>query len=203
MRDKLHDINQRLIITGSQKNDLANPLKYELYHHQPSFIRRKGHPPRSHEITSSKCYLVAVPSQAQPSHNFKYVLDGGVLHCITWHIGNTYEKISQDYSNYVTKKYGQAVVVFDGYQAGSSTKDSTDRRRIGCQGQKVILNMSMKLQMKRFFALLGDKLCISECEVQHATRDADLLIVQTAMTLAGDGDAVLVGDNTDLLVLLL
>ena len=60
----------------------------------------------------------AVPFQAQPSHNFKYVLDGGaLLHRITWQIGDTYEKISQDYSNYVTKKYGQAMVVFAGYRA--------------------------------------------------------------------------------------
>ena len=92
----------------------------------------------------------AVPSQAQPSHNFKYVLDGGaLLHRITWQIGDTYEKISQDYSNYVTKKYGQAVVVFDGYHAGPSMKDSTHQRRVGCQGQKVMFYTSMKLHMKK------------------------------------------------------
>ena len=90
----------------------------------------------------------AVPSQAQPSHSFKYVLDGGaLLHRITWQIGDTYEKISQDYNNYVTKKYGQAMVVFAGYRA--IKKDCTDRRRVGCQGRKVMFNTFMKLQMKK------------------------------------------------------
>ena len=169
-----------------------------------AIIRRKGillEATKSHLANDVWC---AVPSQAQPSHSFKYVLDGGaLLHRITWHIGDTYEKISQDYSNYVTKKYGQAVVVFDGYHAGPSMKDCTHRRRVGCQGRKVIFNTSMKLQMKKkeflsnrenkqsLLALLGDKLCVSGCEVQHATRDADLLIVQTAVTLAGDCGTVL------------
>ena len=79
----------------------------------------------------------------------------------------------------------------------------------------MIFNTSMKLQMKkktfissqenkqRFIALLGDKLCVSRCVVQHATSDADLLIVQTAVTLAGDCEAVLVGDITYLQVFLL
>ena len=64
---------------------------------------------------------------------------------------------------------------------------------LGCQGWKVIFNMSMKLQIKKtdflsklenkrkFHSLLGDKLCVSGCEVQHATSDADVLIVQTAV----------------------
>ena len=54
-----------------------------------------------------------------------------------------------------------------------------------------------------FLVLLGDTLCVSGCKVQHATSDADLLIVQTAVTLAGECETALVGDNTDLLVLLL
>ena len=34
----------------------------------------------------------------------------------------------------MTKKYGQAMVVFDGYQAGSSMKDCTHRRRFRLSG---------------------------------------------------------------------
>ena len=36
----------------------------------------------------------------------------------------------------MTKKYGQAVVVFDGYKAGSSTKDCTYRRRFRLSGME-------------------------------------------------------------------
>ena len=50
---------------------------------------------------------------------------------------------------------------------------------------------------------MGDKLCVYGCEVQHATSDADLLIVQTAVTLARLCETALVGDDIDLLVILL
>ena len=59
-----------------------------------------------------------------------------------------YYKILHAYNNYVTKYYGQAVVVFDGDKAGASTNDSRFHNRAGCEGRKVMLNLSMKLQLK-------------------------------------------------------
>ncbi|KAJ8377229.1 hypothetical protein AAFF_G00264570 [Aldrovandia affinis] len=59
----------------------------------------------------------------------QYVLDGGALvQRIPWTRGSTYMGICKRYSEYVTRNYGEAVVVFDGYQ-GTSTKDMTHRRR--------------------------------------------------------------------------
>ena len=40
-RDDLHDINQRLIITGSQTNDLANALKYGLCHYPQLYSKER------------------------------------------------------------------------------------------------------------------------------------------------------------------
>jgi len=40
------------------------------------------------------------------------------------------------------------------------------------------------------------------CKVVHATGDADLLIVQTTISSADRADSILIGDDTDLLVLL-
>ena len=48
----------------------------------------------------------------------------------------------------MTNYYGQAVGVFDGDKTGASTKDSTHRRRAGSEGRKLMLNLSMKLQLK-------------------------------------------------------
>ena len=48
----------------------------------------------------------------------------------------------------MTKYYCQAVVVFDGDKAGASTKDSTSHHRAGCEGRKIMFNLSMKLQLK-------------------------------------------------------
>ena len=150
-----------------------------------------------------------VPLESPPSHG------GALLHRFPWQLGDTYGKILQDYGNYVTKHYGQAVVVFDGYEAGPSTKDSTYQRRTGCEGRKVMFNLSMKLQLKkddflsnkenkqRFLGLLGEHLAMRGCEIAHATGDADVPIVQAAVTVPDTCEAVPVGDVTDLLVLLI
>ena len=50
----------------------------------------------------------------------------------------------------MTTYYGQAVVVFDGDTAGASTKDSTFNHRAGWEGRKIMLNLSMKLQLKMY-----------------------------------------------------
>ena len=56
---------------------------------------------------------------------------------------------------------------------------------------------------KQFVHFLGDHLEASGCQVFHAKEDADLLIVNKTLEEAERKDAVLVGDDTDLLVLLL
>ena len=56
---------------------------------------------------------------------------------------------------------------------------------------------------KRFVHFLGGHLEASGCQVFHAKEDADLLIVNKTLEEAERKDAVLVGDDTDLLVLLL
>ena len=56
----------------------------------------------------------------------------------------------------------------------------------------------------RFIALLTSHLEAAGCEVHHASADADRLIVLTALAFAdSDAVSVLVGDDTDLLVLLI
>ena len=115
----------------------------------------------------------------------------------------------------MTNHYGQAVVGFDGYETGPSTKDSTHQRRTGCEGRKVTFNLSMKLQLKkddflsnkenkqRFLGFLGEHLAMRDCEMAHATYDADVPIVQAAVTVSDICEAVLVGDDTGLLVLMI
>ena len=115
----------------------------------------------------------------------------------------------------MTKHYGQAVVMFDGYEAGPSTKNSMYQRRRGCEGRKVTFNLSIKLHLKkddflsnkenkqRFLGLLGEHLALRGCKISHATGDADVPIVQAAVTVSNTCEAVLVGDDTDLLVLII
>ena len=72
----------------------------------------------------SKNEATDVPADVQ------YVLDGGaLLHKVIWPNGITYSKIFSLYVQYVKRKYGKAIVVFEGYQSGPSTKDYAHQRR--------------------------------------------------------------------------
>ena len=119
------------------------------------------------------------------------------------------------YTEYVTRKYGDAIVVFDGYQS-KSTKDMTHQRRSkGQGGATVTFTESMHLTMRkdqflvnkenkqRFINMLSTKLAQKNCKTYHASGDTDLLIVQKTVESAATVDTVLIGDDTDLLILLI
>ena len=150
-----------------------------------------------------------------PTGNVHFVLDGGaLLHRVPWPHGITYDAICSLYVQYVANKYGKATVVFDGYQNGPSTKDGTHQRRAGAYGPTVNFDSTMIAKLKKeeflankennqkFIHLLGNKLQQSGCSTIHAEGDVDLLIVQTAIQPSRSITTVLVGVDTDLLVLL-
>ncbi len=62
------------------------------------------------------------PDLECPSVEVQYVLDGGaLLHRIPWPRGfPKYWELCLLYSDYVSWKYGQATIVFDGYQKVST-----------------------------------------------------------------------------------
>ena len=62
--------------------------------------------------------------------------------------------------------------------------------------------LTNKTNKQQLVKMVGDHLEMKKCEVHHAPGDADLLIVQKAVELATRVNTVLVGDNTDLLILL-
>ena len=102
---------------------------------------------------------------------------------------------------------------FDGYSE-SSTKDMVHQRRAkGHASVTVTFTEDMKLSVKKanflansvnkqqFINMLGSYLQ-KKCKVYHALGDADVLIVQKTVESARVVDTVLVGDDTNLLVLL-
>ena len=64
-------------------------------------------------------------------------------------------------------------------------------------------SLSNQENKQRLINLLEDKLRFAGCHVLQAPGDADLLIVRTAVQAARTQNIVLVGYDTDLLVLLL
>jgi len=61
--------------------------------------------------------------------------------------------------------------------------------------------LSNKETKQSYIGLLGKRLSESGCDVLYAEGDADLLIVQTAVTMSNTCPVVLVGDDMDLFVL--
>ena len=102
----------------------------------------------------------------------------------------------------------------DGYKESTTKFMTHQRRATGIIGVDITFTDEMKLSQKkdeflsnshnkqRFVNLLGEYLQRHGCVVHHARGDADLLIVTTAVQCAKLTTTVLVGDDTDLIVLL-
>ena len=112
------------------------------------------------------------------------------------------------------QRYGEGtLVVFDGYNH-PTTKNMTHQRRLaGKVGATVSFEDGMKVTTKRdaflantqnklFITLLRGHLEDSGCRTLQADGDADVLIIKTSISTAAESPTVLVGDDTDLLVLL-
>ena len=106
-------------------------------------------------------------------------------------------------------------VVFDGYASGPCTKDVAHfRRSRGNTGENVKFSSNTPFKMKKevflsntqnkqkFICLLGEFLAENGLTVKYADADADLLIVTTAVDSANEEETHLIGEDTDLLVLL-
>ena len=158
-----------------------------------------------------------VPGYSSVPKDVQFVIDGGsLLQRLQWpwKRGSTFQHIISAYVQFVNYHYPRAVVVFDGYVSGPSTKDMTHLRRT--KGQKraaVHFSTDMALQSskeqflvnkenkQRFISALGATL-ETTCTVVHAKADADLDIVLAATECAETKVTAVVGEDTDLLILL-
>lgn len=145
------------------------------------------------------------------------VLDGGsLLHRIQWAKDTSFENIAGAYAQHVKKNYKAAsvTVVFDGYRSGASTKDMTHQRRSKGKVGPRDFTQSMPLRCKKetfltnngntqdSIGLLATKLQMSDIQTLDADGDADLLIAKTGEEFARAGVTHVIGEDTDILVLL-
>jgi 5'-3' exonuclease len=206
---------QRLVIAGTEVGDLSKALLCELCAYPPSLFESKYALLSANKPALASAIKSLAPADtAQPS-DIQYVLDGGaLLQRIPWQSGEQYKDILDRYLKYVSRHYGHAIVVFDGYREGPSTKDCAHQKRGERPSVKVSFSQTMTLSVKKeeflrnkenkqqFIDILGKKLEESHCEVLHASGDADLLIATTAVCSSSKSNTVLVGEDTDLLILL-
>ncbi len=116
-------------------------------------------------MLANAIWTLLTPDSFGITGEVQYVLDcGALLQHIPWSQGATYKEICSHYSWYVSKKYGEALVVFDGYE-GRSTKDITHKRRT--KGKAVIIvtfTSDMQLTMKKE-QFLANKINKQRCSV--------------------------------------
>lgn len=209
---------QRLTTVMQSSDDLESAFKHELCSYpsalfDSSLLLREADKPALADAIWKVCECDD-PADI-PEGGIQYVLDGGaLLQRIPWSRGSTYGSICHQYTEYVARKYKDAIVVFDGYEH-TNTKDMTHQRRSkGKAGATVTVAASMITTMKKdqflanrmnkqqFIFMLSSELERRNCKTYHAPGDADLLIVQKAVQSATTSNTVLVGDDTDLIVLL-
>ncbi len=206
-----------LIATNGSNEDPASLFKYELCTHPAALFDHSSLPWEANKPALADALWKQVKNENEvlldPVH---YVLDGGsLLHRLPWTRGETFECVCKKYVSYVTKKYGKATVVFDGYDNGPDIKDVTHKRRNHGTGPTVSLNLqtvvtlkkkeflSNRVNKQKFLSVLSSQLEEVGCSTSHANSDADVLIVKTAIRSSKIVNTVLVGEDTDLLVLLL
>jgi len=147
----------------------------------PSGLPREANKPALADAIWSVWKGVDMPGAPPPTQEMDYVLDGGsLLYRLPWPRGTTFDSICTMYVNYI-KKFPQPTIVFDGYEAGPSTKDTTHLRRSGdVVGAKVNFDGSTPVASKkehflahannkqRFVDMLSQKLDAAGCHVLQA-----------------------------------
>ena len=148
---------QRLITVIHQSPDeLESAFKHELCSYpaalfDSSLLLREADKPALADAIWNLCERnVSADNLIIPCNDIRYVLDGGaLLQRIPWSRGSTYQDIFNQYTEYVARKYGNAIVVFDGYES-TNTKDVTHKRRAkGIVGTTVAFTIDMPLTMKK------------------------------------------------------
>lgn len=209
---------QRLVAAANIKyEDKTEVFRHELCSFPSSLFESTGLflQPNKAVLADELWKLVSSTQVQLPKANLQFVLDGGsLLQRIFWQRGTTFQNIIQTYECFVKGRYPNAVIIFDGYMSGPSTKDITHLRRgKGVKGQSVHFELGMTLQSSkeqflcnmenkhRFIHALGSAL-ETFCTVIYARGDADITIAQTATKCAQHQITAVIGEDTDLLVLL-
>ena len=212
---------QRLTtVAQNMTENVAELFQYELCSQPSSLFDQHGLLREANKAQlADDIWTVAKGNEMRPPEiagEMNHVIDGGsLLQRIPWKRDETFNSIAKGYVEYIQQKFTNPIVVFDGYNAGPGTKDTAHLRRTkGLVGPKVNFVGSMRLKTKkehflcncenkqRFIDMLSSKLQEHGVKTLHAESDADLLIEQTAVDSAANSATTVVGEDTDLLVLL-
>ena len=209
----------RMLIIAQRRDDVESMFSHELTA-MPANMFKDGMLRKSAKSLLAKELISKTSlSDVLPSTQVKFVVDGGwLLHRIKWEPNKLYADVVQQYVTFVTKQFGSAaVIVFDGYGNGPTTKDHEHSRRSSSKSAPNITvehNKAAYNNASAFFAnehnklqfvgILTERLKLNGHIVHVAGNDADTLIVQNSLEFArNDMPVVTVANDTDILILLL
>ena len=182
-----------------------------------SLFETSGLPrPSNKHVLADYLWSCSNHSEVNLPDDVYFVIDGGdLIHSLSWSRGVTYNQVVKSYIDFVIHKYGrQASIVFDGYLNGPATKDATHLQRnnwsnvIDFDGDMLVCDtkerfLSNDVNKQHFIDALSSAFLENSIVTHHADGDADCLIVSTALSKANDKSVAIVGQDTDLLVLLM
>lgn len=210
---------QRYVVAAKNIEQIGNIFEYELCTYPQALFDKCGmRIARKSALADAMWTKHNVCETTHKTGATQFVLDGGsLLQRLPWPSAESYSNIANIYVNYVQRKYGSTstLIVFDGYKGGPTTKDVTHQRRSKGHVEPTITftnDMICRSQKDKFLTnkanktliidLIGDRLQAAGCQVVRSDGDADLIIVQKALEAARWQDTIVVGEDTDLLVLL-
>lgn len=149
---------QRLLAASQRYNeDLSDIFQYELCSFPSSLFDNTGFLREAQKSTLADAIWKqgdCRPNLQDYVHsNTCFVLDGGsLIQKLSWENGSTFGQICDQYINYVSSRYNNVTVVFDGYCSGPSTKDVTHfRRSKGKKGTVVKFSSDTPFRSKKEF----------------------------------------------------
>ncbi|GBN06895.1 hypothetical protein AVEN_240013-1 [Araneus ventricosus] len=200
----LHILFHRLCIAKQSDDDLEAFFKFEL---SPfPILLFTGESMRKGTKSSLYTSFSPVTEDVKPEGSQYVVVDGGhLLHKIVWRQQATFGAIADRYVQYLNNKYGQDIaVICDGFPDDDkkNTKNCERLRRAAHFSPDVMFHEETVLQYtkekllanecnkKRFIKLLKKAFQKANICVQQAVEDADLTIVNTAISVAPQYDYV-------------
>ena len=211
-------IFQRLVAVGIRTEDVQSLFAYELCSPPPALFESSGLPLQANKAALADTIWKSLKSdQTLPGENVQYILDGGaLLHRFPWPRGSTGIVCVTSTCDMSRKNVGQLSSslmatqrclqqrmphIWEGVPLALAWLFispegwwSSPRKKCSCKNP---------INKQWFIHRLSQKLQMAGCHTDQARHDADLLIVQTAIASARQQPTVLIGDDTDLLVLLL
>ena len=211
-----------LVVSKTGDLSLEDVMSFELSPFPPDLFeaknvfRKADKPQLSHAIIdySSKVSSEAIIDIAPKTEC--YVLDGGsLLHRLPWKLGDSYGAIAQSYIDFPIDTMDWQLWFLMGYGGGPSIKDNTHQRRghnihpvVKFTEETVFSGkkgdfLSRDSNKQGLINLISDGLRKRGCNVINGSGDADVDIVKAAVESSHLHSTTLIGEDTDLFVLLL